>query len=576
MTASTLRVCWLVPGFPADAKDTAYTFLAREASELVATRRVDLTVITEGGFDPDEAREFELVRLTKPQTVRHRAHVATRALCADPIRLPRFFSAPARTYATLWRLGELTGHLRRGRFDVLHSHFATPNGTAGLPVAQGLGVPVVISLRGADVVTDADLGYGLRLDPTFDREIKSSLGRADLCLTATSRMRQIAIDAGAASDRTVVLPNSFDHSWLGASTKVSRPAAARYVFLSVGHLTRRKGFDRGIQALARMPTDYHYVIVGEGPDRARLERIAAELGVDDRTHLLGAGAPADVAGWMVQSDGYWFLSRIEAFGNVLLEAYAAGLPIIAATEGVAKDLLEGDDSCRLLARPDDSERAGRALHPSDEVEDPPSPPTGCALQVCRGSSLRMPRRRLPGPLEPSAAKYTKQPSSPLKTLPSWRHSAQGRKGAQTCLPRSQIGDTLSDAIQAPNASTARHFLSGPNPLTELDETPPHLDPQTNHRKVAIEQHDREYDRLRGWHQAKRHTLSHSMPDWASITHRPHGRQGEPLRTQGRHSALKWAAQTPRRAVALLALSVALGESQTPCTRGPMPSQPVEP
>lgn len=350
---STLRVCWIVPGFPAAAADPRYTFLAREASELVATGQVELTIVTESPFDEHEPRDYEVLRLRKPTRNRHKACAAAHALAAEPRRLPGFVRSPARSQAVLWRTGELIRLLRRRRLDVLHSHFAAPMGTAGVPIARAVGASAVVSLRGADVVTDSALGYGLRLDPAFDLEIRRSLPRSDLCLTATGRMRRIAIEAGAAPERTCVLPNSFDRSWLASPVDAPRPREARHLYLSVGHLTPGKGFDRGIRALAELSTGSHYVIVGEGPDRARLERLATDIGVQDRTHFPGAASPSEVAGWMAQADVYWFPSRVEAFGNVLLEAYASGLPIVATAEGVAPELVDGDPSCHLLARADD-------------------------------------------------------------------------------------------------------------------------------------------------------------------------------------------------------------------------------
>lgn len=365
-----LRVCWLVPGFPTVDDPASYPFLGREADELVATGRVDLRVLSEVlDGRPDGSAAVEA--LVRPTTRVAQAEVLGRAIATGPDRLQSILR-PRHRYPTLWRVGSMIRHVKEFAPDVVHSHFAVPLGTCGVPVARASGAVSVVSLRGVELVVDAELEYGHRRDGDYERAFRSSLSEANLCLTATKRMRDLAVQAGAGASRTVILPNSSPARSQLRAEPVTRPSLARHLVVSAGHLIRRKGFDRGIRGLALLPHDWHYVLLGEGPERGPLMNLATELGVADRVHPVGKVAPSAVWSWMQEADIFWFLSRAEAFGNVILEAFRAGRPIVATAEGVAPELLQADAwSVVLRAADDPSELAAATRALADSAADAP-------------------------------------------------------------------------------------------------------------------------------------------------------------------------------------------------------------
>jgi phosphatidylinositol alpha-1,6-mannosyltransferase len=154
------------------------------------------------------------------------------------------------------------------------------------------------------------------------------------------------------------------------------------IILTVARLAaseRYKGIDdviRALPSLAREFPDLHYLVVGEGDDRPRLERLATELAVSDRVLFLGACSDAEVAFYHQACDVYVMPSRGEGFGLVYLEAMACGKPVVAAREGAAPEVVAdgetgllvdyGDVSglaisiTRLLGNPDLGRRMGEA------------------------------------------------------------------------------------------------------------------------------------------------------------------------------------------------------------------------
>jgi phosphatidylinositol alpha-1,6-mannosyltransferase len=113
------------------------------------------------------------------------------------------------------------------------------------------------------------------------------------------------------------------------------------LILSVGRLQRRKGFDNVIRALPllhRRGIDAHYALIGIGDDREYLQRLAAELDVSDRVHLLGHVSYDDLPRWYAACDLFAMPNRdidgdTEGFGLVFLEAACAGKAAVAGTAG---------------------------------------------------------------------------------------------------------------------------------------------------------------------------------------------------------------------------------------------------
>jgi phosphatidylinositol alpha-1,6-mannosyltransferase len=129
----------------------------------------------------------------------------------------------------------------------------------------------------------------------------------------------------------------------------------------MSRLVQRKGIDTALEAVARLaPRFPHliYVIGGSGPDRERLERIVAELGIASRVRFLGDVQEAALPPLYASADVFVQLSRddpehdsVEGFGIVYCEAAASGVPSVAADSGGVSDAVP----------PDDPEAAARAI-----------------------------------------------------------------------------------------------------------------------------------------------------------------------------------------------------------------------
>ena len=135
---------------------------------------------------------------------------------------------------------------------------------------------------------------------------------------------------------------------------VQRPPSDMKVVTAVGRLVPQKGFDLLLQAFARIADRYPawtMVIWGEGPERGALERDIARLGLEGRVRLPGVSLTP--GSWVNGADLFVLSSRYEGWGNVLLEALAAGIPAVSFDCPWGPGLMIEEGVNGLLAAPED-------------------------------------------------------------------------------------------------------------------------------------------------------------------------------------------------------------------------------
>lgn len=203
-----------------------------------------------------------------------------------------------------------------------------------------------------------------------------ALSRAT-CVVSVSRYtaRRLIDEQGLDPARVTLLPCTFDPDRFQPRARPTALAERlgldvdQPVMLTVSRLAgkdRHKGYDVVLEALPeirRAVPGLHYVIVGEGDDRTRIERRVIELGLKQSVTLAGFVSDADLPDYYALADLFAMPSKREGFGIVYLEAMACGLPAIGGDRDGARDALM-DGELGVLVDPDDV--AGFA-HASIEV-----------------------------------------------------------------------------------------------------------------------------------------------------------------------------------------------------------------
>ena len=189
----------------------------------------------------------------------------------------------------------------------------------------------------------------------------AALRRASRVLVPSAYLRAIALGWGLDPARTTVVANPAPEIPVHPTRDEARAALGIEGFaLGVaGRLTEQKALEDALAALARVPR-VALLVLGDGPERAALERSAAQLDVSDRVRFLGAGTRDDVIVLFRAVDAALLTSAWENLPHTLLEALAAGAPVIAtAVGGIPEVVRDGENG--LLVPPRDVAEIAAAI-----------------------------------------------------------------------------------------------------------------------------------------------------------------------------------------------------------------------
>ncbi len=210
------------------------------------------------------------------------------------------------------------------------------------------GLPVAVFAHGRDITATLPIGR--------ERRRRRALGASVswLCLTDWMRGELSARGVGDITRVPAAVPSA---SVLGEGDSI----------LSVGRLVPRKGHDVLLQATARMELRAPVVIVGDGPERARLTALADRLGLGDRARFTGWLPPTELERRWAEAAVFAMPCRTEAegdtegFGLVFREAAARGLPAVAGGEGGAREAVAQGETGVVLDDPRDPDALAAAL-----------------------------------------------------------------------------------------------------------------------------------------------------------------------------------------------------------------------
>ena len=254
-------------------------------------------------------------------------------------------------------IARLATLFRRIRPDVVHCHTSHAHALGRLAARFG-GRPAVVVSRRVDFSIYRRSFFRLN-------GIKYSKG-VDRIIAVSDAVKNVLVRDGLDPARIAVVRDAIDVDRIRKATPVDVRArvglgARARIILAVGALVGHKGHRHLVDAIPSLVSaapEAHVVIAGEGELRPELERLAIRLGVAGR--LLMPGYIEDVAGWFPAADVFVMPSVEEGLGSSVLDAMAAGTPIVATTAGgipeVVRDGVDG-----LLVPPGDAAALSRAI-----------------------------------------------------------------------------------------------------------------------------------------------------------------------------------------------------------------------
>ncbi|MBM3778753.1 MAG: glycosyltransferase family 4 protein [Acidimicrobiia bacterium] len=257
-------------------------------------------------------------------------------------KVPRLF---ARQF--LSRAPQLLDHYTRrfGRPDIVHAHEILWGGVAARAAWQQTGVPYVVTEHSGE--------YGMAGIAPWKSPYVRSVMRDASAMIGVSAALLATLDTIGPMVAPAVVPNVVDTGFFRPTE--DRPADGPYRFVSIAFQLRDKGVDTLLRAFAAAfphPSGVLLDLGGAGRDQPAFETLARELGIRERVRWLGALTREQVRDALQRADGFALCSRYETFGVTLVEAMAAGLPVVATRCGGPQDFVH-DGVGRLVAVDDD-------------------------------------------------------------------------------------------------------------------------------------------------------------------------------------------------------------------------------
>lgn len=279
--------------------------------------------------------------------------------CARRLGFPAMaLEANAPRYVAAVR--EVAGQLRELRADVLCCNGYKPD-VIGWAAARLARVPVVGIAHGWTAAT-----WKVRLNERLDRRVMRWMD-AVVCVSG-AQVPQV-VQSGVASERVHVIPNAIDAGVApGFDPKLRTdllrlfPTPPRVLIGAAGRWSPEKGFDVLIDAAARCVRagkDVGFILFGDGPLRPKLEGLIRVHRLGERFRL--AGFRSDLAQLLPCLDGMAIPSFREGLPVVLLEAFAAGLPVVASAVGGMPEVVVDGENGYLVRAGDAADLAERLL-----------------------------------------------------------------------------------------------------------------------------------------------------------------------------------------------------------------------
>ena len=340
--ARPIHVLTLTPFYPSERDDAGGCFVA-EPLEWVAKASVVNTVFAVQPFYREKVRARDSDK--SAQWLRY-------------FSLPGGFGLPTAGAFLFARIVGLVRELQRTqRIDLIHAHGALPCGHAAMLLSAELGLPYVVSVHGLDAFSTTQVSGRAG---TWCRRISQRVYRSSRRVVCISEhVREQVLEGTGLTCRTSVVYNGVDPELFSPGAET----APGNLVLSVGNLIPIKGHELLIRAAGSLAAEFPALaleIIGDGPERARLEILAQQLNITDRVQFLGRKSRHEVVAAMRRCAIFALPSRYEGLGCVYLESMSIGKPVIGCREqGIAEVIRHGSNG--FLVGPDNEKELTLAL-----------------------------------------------------------------------------------------------------------------------------------------------------------------------------------------------------------------------
>ncbi|MCC7302741.1 MAG: N-acetyl-alpha-D-glucosaminyl L-malate synthase BshA [Bacteroidia bacterium] len=230
------------------------------------------------------------------------------------------------------KLVDVTAHYK---LDLLHVHYAIPHASAAFMAQQilatrGIRVPFITTLHGTDITL-------VGKDPSFEPVITFAMNRSSVVTAVSESLKNDTLKFFKVENEINVIPNfiKLEHykKHDGECNRASYAPAGEKILIHVSNFRKVKRVEDVLRVFdkVRRKIPARLILVGDGPERAAIERLCREL--DTCNDIISTGKVVDPTQLLCISDLFILPSETESFGLAALEAMACGVPVISSNTG---------------------------------------------------------------------------------------------------------------------------------------------------------------------------------------------------------------------------------------------------
>ncbi len=239
--------------------------------------------------------------------------------------------------------------VRHNRYHIINTHFALPSGPLGYLLGKMFKIYNVLSIHGGDIY-DPSKKLSPHKNFLFKKIVKFILNHADKIVAQSTNTRDNALKYYKPKKEVIIIPLAFH--------PVKKPlikrkelglASNQFILCSIGRIIKRKALDVVIRAIKLLNNNkIFFNIMGDGPERKNLEKLADNLNLKKQVKFLGFVEEKEKYANLCIADLFVLTSLHEGFGIVYMEAMFCGLPIICANHGGQVDFLTDQENALLI------------------------------------------------------------------------------------------------------------------------------------------------------------------------------------------------------------------------------------
>lgn len=345
-----MRVCMVTTSFPRWQGDSSGIFV-ESLSDSLSKMGLGIIIVAPGHRDTArmEAKDSMMVHRFS-----YRTPLRSKRLAYDggiPHKLKTSRLARLEVPSFLVSMHALTSRVAR-TCDLIHAHWIPTGAVAGL-VAKRLGLPMVITAHGSDATY-------LKAGKMVREVCRFSLASANHVIAVSDTLRDDLIRFGVRADNVTTIHNGVDQTAFQARDEDS----GGRMIVWAGRMTEEKGVEYLIRAMRKITTVFRDAVlrlVGDGPLRQDLEELATQLRLSGSVSFVGEKSHSEMVSVYAGCDLVVLPSLSEGLPMVLLEAMAAGKPVVASRVGGIPEVISEGRTGYLVSPGSPDEIADRVI-----------------------------------------------------------------------------------------------------------------------------------------------------------------------------------------------------------------------